>query len=95
MSLTGRPTKADQAERTRLIAAQAERAERLNRVEAGKLVPAVDVKAEWLDISIQIRTRLLAIPARIAALHPNNPKLIADLERELHDALNTIANDDL
>ena len=81
--------------RDRLLAAQAARAERINQIESGELIPAAEVKAEWLDIVVQMRTRLLAIPARIAALHPGNPKLIADLERELHSALNTIAEDEL
>ena len=49
----------------------------------------------WLDIALTIRTRLLAIPARVAALHPGHPLIIATLERELHSALNTIADDAL
>jgi terminase small subunit / prophage DNA-packing protein len=81
--------------RDRLVAAQAERAERINQIEAGELIPADDAKAEWLDIVLAIKTRLLAIPARVAALHPGNPQIIATLERELHSALNTIADDAL
>jgi phage terminase Nu1 subunit (DNA packaging protein) len=93
--MRGRPSIADQKIRNRLINAQAERAERINRTEAGELLPAADVKSEWLDIALTIRTRLLAIPARVAALHPGHPAIIATLERELHSALASIADDDL
>jgi phage terminase Nu1 subunit (DNA packaging protein) len=81
--------------RDRLAAAQAERAERINRTEAGELVRSVEVEAEWLDIVLTIRTRLLAIPARVAAAHPGHPTIIATLERELISALNSIADDKL
>jgi phage terminase Nu1 subunit (DNA packaging protein) len=81
--------------RDRLINAQAERAERINRTEAGELLPAHEVKSDWLDVALTIRTRLLAIPARVAALHPGPPQIITTLERELHSALNSIADDEL
>lgn len=88
----GRPTV---PVRDRLIAAQAARAERINQTEAGELVPADQVKAEWLDIVLTIKTRLLAIPVRVAAAHPGHPAIIASLERELHAALSTIADQEL
>jgi phage terminase Nu1 subunit (DNA packaging protein) len=81
--------------RDRLIAAQAARAERINRTEAGELVPADQVKAEWLDIVLTIKIRLLAIPARVQAAHPGNPAIISTLERELRSALAAIADDEL
>jgi phage terminase Nu1 subunit (DNA packaging protein) len=81
--------------RERLAAAQAERAERQNRVEAGELAPIPEVQAEWSDIIVQIRTRLLAIPARLASRHPGNEKLIADLEIEIESALNALADDEV
>ena len=87
-----RPTS---AARDRLITAQAARAERINQIETGELVPADQVKSEWLDITTQIRIRLSAIPARVAALHPGHPEIIATLERELHSALNSLADDEL
>lgn len=92
MPLTGRPTRLDQVARTRLIEAQAEKAERHNLLESGELVSAATVKAEWVDICIQIRTRLLAVPARIAARHPD-PKLIAEIDREIRDALEALADE--
>ncbi len=93
MSLTGRPTRADQPARTRLIEAQAEKVERFNLVEAGELVRAVDVAAAWADMLVTVRTRLLIIPSRLASRHPGNARLIADLDVELHDALDMLAND--
>jgi len=78
--------------RDRLVAAQAERAERLNQVEAGEMVPAAAVKAEWVGICVEIRQRLLAIPARVDSTHPGNQKIIAALERELHSVLNFLAD---
>jgi phage terminase Nu1 subunit (DNA packaging protein) len=83
------------ASRERLAAAQAERAERQNRLEAGELAPIAAVRDEWANIAVQIRTRLLAIPSRIAARHPGNAKLIADLEKEIESALNSLADDDV
>jgi phage terminase Nu1 subunit (DNA packaging protein) len=81
--------------RERLAAAQAERAERQNKLESGELAPIGEIQAQWADIIISIRTRLLAIPARLSARHPGSQKLVADLERELESALNVIADDEL
>jgi phage terminase Nu1 subunit (DNA packaging protein) len=81
--------------RDRLISAQAARAERINQVEAGEMLPADQVKGEWQDIVLAIRSQLLAIPARVAAAHPGNPQIIATLERELHATLTSIADDEL
>jgi phage terminase Nu1 subunit (DNA packaging protein) len=93
--MQGRPSIADQTIRNRLITAQAARAERINQTESGELVPADQIQAEWLDIVLTIKTRLLAIPARVAAAHPGNPAIITTLERELHSALASIANGEL
>ena len=92
MSLSGRATREDQVERSRLIRAQAEKVERQNLVETGNLVEAESVKLEWADMCVTIRQRLLAIPARIAARYPD-PKLRADLDREIRAALDELAND--
>ena len=92
MSLTGRATREDQVERSRLIRAQAVRAERQNEVEAARLVDSDAVRLEWADICVTIRQRLLAIPARIAARYPD-PKLRADIDREIREALTELSND--
>lgn len=80
-------------ERARLVAAQAERAERINATEAALLIPADKVEAAWRDIVVTIRSGVLAVPARVAAAHPGQPEVIATLERELLAALITISDD--
>jgi len=64
-----------------LINAQAERAERINQIEAGEVIPADEAKAEWLDIVLAIKTRLAGDPRPCRrANNPGNPKIIATLE---------------
>jgi phage terminase Nu1 subunit (DNA packaging protein) len=93
--LISRPPGTLAAERARLLAEQADRAARINRQESGELLPAVAVAREWAGICTGIRAALLAIPARLAAAHPGHPAMIADLERELRDALAELAEDAL
>jgi phage terminase Nu1 subunit (DNA packaging protein) len=81
--------------RDRLIIAQAKRAELVNRKEAGELVEAAAVEATWIDLIVTVRTRLLAIPARVAARHPGHPEIIETLTRELHATMHKIADDEL
>ena len=59
--------------RDRLIEAQAQRVELLNRKTSAELILTELVSAEWADIVARIKTRLLAIPARVAAAHPGQP----------------------
>jgi phage terminase Nu1 subunit (DNA packaging protein) len=73
----------------RLNAAKAERAERINRVEAGELVEAAAVALRWADTCVRLRQRLMAIPLRIGARHP---AVVADLDRELRAALEELAD---
>lgn len=84
-----------QEARARLLGEQATRAARINATEAGQLLPAAEVAREWASICVGIRAALQAVPARLAAAHPGHPALIADLERELHEALAVLAADDL
>ncbi|HWB49137.1 MAG TPA: hypothetical protein VG651_08505 [Stellaceae bacterium] len=79
----------------RLRIAQAERVELENQVRAGRLLDADKVRTEWASIVLAIKSRLMAIPARVAAAHPNNPAIVATLETELTAALNEIATDEL
>ena len=81
--------------RDRLYAAQAQRAERLNQVEAGELIPAGKIEEEWKDIVITIRQRLLAIPARVAAAHPGNSEIVKTVDREIRAALANLADHEL
>ena len=80
--------------RDRLVEVQAQRVELLNKKTAGELVPADQVAAEWQDIVATLKSRLLAIPARVAAAHPNNPA-VETLRVELESALNALADDEI
>ena len=53
--------------RDRLTAAQAERYELLNEKLRGEMIPAEDVRSEWLDIREMLKKRLSMIPIRVAA----------------------------
>ncbi|WKW52030.1 terminase small subunit [Rhodomicrobium lacus] len=76
-------------ERKRLIAEQADREALRNAETRGELVPAADVKAAWESILTDVRSRLLAVPARL----PELDRATAErLDREIRDALEALAN---
>jgi phage terminase Nu1 subunit (DNA packaging protein) len=82
-------------ERTRLTKTKADIAEAQRQVTLGNLVPADQVGLVWQEIVVTARTRLLAIPdkvaARIAAVR--SPREAAALVRaELYEALSELAN---
>jgi phage terminase Nu1 subunit (DNA packaging protein) len=52
--------------RRRLAVAEAKRAEVRNRRDEGELVERAKVQAEWIDIAVQIRNKVLGLPAAIA-----------------------------
>jgi phage terminase Nu1 subunit (DNA packaging protein) len=81
-------------ERTRLAKAKADEAEREAKVLSGKLVPASDIDAAWIATAGMVRTRILAVPKKIA------PRVIALktateaeslMQKELHAALAALA----
>ena len=81
-------------ERSRLARAKADKAERDARVEAGELVPASEIEAAWIATAGNIRTRILAVPKKIA------PRVIVCktateaqqlMQKELHAALTALA----
>ena len=81
-------------ERSRLARAKADKAERDARVEAGDLIPASDIDAAWIATAGNIRTRILAVPKKIA------PRVIVCktateaeqmMQKELHAALTALA----
>lgn len=81
--------------REKLYAAQLKAQETKNRVSEGALVDAAKAEAQWLGMIATSRTRLLQIPARIAAQHPGHRDIIETLERELLTALAELAEDEL
>jgi phage terminase Nu1 subunit (DNA packaging protein) len=80
--------------RDRLTAAQAERYELLNEKLRGEMIPAEDVRREWLDIRETLKKRLSMIPIRVAA-QTRDRAALEIVEKEVAAALNEIADDPL
>lgn len=93
--LLDRNTPADEYDdqRQRLAAAQAERVERENAVARGDLARRADVVKFWTDCIAAARSRLLALPARIAADLPAEirPAVLAKSRELVHEALRDLA----
>jgi phage terminase Nu1 subunit (DNA packaging protein) len=53
--------------RSRTIPGKADAAERRARLEAGELVEASAIAPAWLTVANTVRSRMLAIPTRLAA----------------------------
>lgn len=80
------------AERTRLVSAQADRAEAQAAREAGELIPAADVRAAWMGFATDLRAALLALPERVATALGLDRAATAALDREMRAALEVIAD---
>lgn len=82
-------------ERARLARAQADAQEVKNAKLRGELVEASEVLQGWADILRQVRARILAVPARIRADHPDiDGQTVTALDRALRDALTELGNAD-
>jgi phage terminase Nu1 subunit (DNA packaging protein) len=83
-------------EKARLTKAQADKAEMEAEELRENLIPADEVAKEWGDICATIRTRLLAIPTKLAHKLANIRKIseAEELLREaIHQALEEIASE--
>ncbi|MDP3961294.1 MAG: hypothetical protein Q8Q26_14760 [Pseudorhodobacter sp.] len=81
----GRPSEGGEdlkAEKLRLTAAQREAQELKNAVTRGDLVSAEDVKQGWASILTDVRAGVLAVPARLIELSPDQRSKL-DLEIRL------------
>jgi phage terminase Nu1 subunit (DNA packaging protein) len=81
-------------ERARLTRARADVAEMDRSVKTGELVPADQLEETWLTLAGNVRTRILAVPDKIAPriVTVKNPVEAAKLIRhELNEALSEIA----
>lgn len=79
----------------RLRAAQAELAEAKAAVARGELVEAAAVTREWANLLRDLRNALLAVPSRCGAALPHLTAAdVATVEREIHKALEALANAD-
>ena len=83
------------AERGRLLAAQASLAELKLAVEKGELVSAADVDFHWRDICIHIRQSLMRLPYRISVVCAHTPETRAKMqalsEQLVREALEEVA----
>jgi phage terminase Nu1 subunit (DNA packaging protein) len=75
-------------ERQRLARLQGDALERKNAVEAGKLVVAAEIEAEWTAIVVACRNSILAAPTRIQSDLPHlTSHDVATIDRHLREAL--------
>ncbi|SIN99068.1 hypothetical protein [Vannielia litorea] len=94
-SRTADPELADH--KKRLAAEQADKIALQNARARGDLLDATAVRAEWLSVAADLRARLLAVPARVAATvglnRPAAAALDIELRRAMSDLAETEAND--
>lgn len=81
------------AEKLRLVRAQAEKQEQANAKIGGELLDAKEVSAEWAWIMVELRAAVLAIPQRVASNCGLDRNTMLDLDIEIRAALEVIAND--
>lgn len=81
-------------QRARLAKAQAEAQELKNAAIKGDLVPLADVRREWLTTATDLRSAIMAIPARISARLGLDREGAAALEAEMRGALEGLGNDE-
>ncbi|MFN4125260.1 MAG: hypothetical protein ACK4HK_05450 [Pannonibacter indicus] len=83
------------AERARLAKEQADHAALKNAALRRELVPAADVAATWGGIVRQVRSRLLAVPARLRqGLAHLTARDVEAIDAEIRRALEELAEDD-
>jgi phage terminase Nu1 subunit (DNA packaging protein) len=91
----GVETAAILAERLRLLKTQTEKGERDNAVERGEYLNAADVQSVWTRRILNCRSRLLAMPTKLAVTLVNQSEaaIIAELiKREVYQALTDLAS---
>lgn len=91
----GRPSSNPElnAEKLRLVRAQAEKQEKANAKISGDLLDAKEVAAEWTSTMVDLRAAILAIPQRVAANCGLDRNAMVELDTEIRAALEVIADD--
>jgi phage terminase Nu1 subunit (DNA packaging protein) len=75
-------------ERQLLLRQQRIAKERQNEIEAGTLVPAAEVEAEWSDLLRSVRNAILSIPARVSQRVPHLSRIdLSEIDREIRAVL--------
>jgi len=80
------------AEKLRVQKATAKKLELANAKAQGELVDSLVVEREWSSILRDVRSAVLAVPARVGGSLPHlTPHDLAELEREIKAALEALA----
>jgi phage terminase Nu1 subunit (DNA packaging protein) len=80
--------------RTELAKERAQAARQRRLTSDGTLVPAAEVRATWEALAMVMKTRLLAIPARVAArwgMVRSTVEAAAMVREEVHEALSILS----
>jgi phage terminase Nu1 subunit (DNA packaging protein) len=67
-AMSGRGSGDVNEERARLIHHQANLASLEEDVKQGKLIPADEIEKEWVDMSMAMRAKMIALPKKVAAV---------------------------
>ena len=80
------------SERDRLAREQADAVALKNARLRGELVPAAEVEKAWSDILRRVRSKVLAVPARVRQMNPHlTGRDVAAIDAELRRALEDLA----
>lgn len=82
-------------QRVRKESAMADKAELQNAALRGELVNSADVARAWGDIARDVRSGMLAVPSRAGSALQLDAAGVAVIEREIHSALERLADDAL
>jgi len=74
-------------EQTRIRRAQAERAERQNKIEEGVLVNAAEVEAELLPVMRQTALKMRALPQKLCTIESERVLLEQEIEKIFADEI--------
>lgn len=80
------------AEKLRLAAALAEKAERANAAARGELIPAAQVAREWSEVLRGVRAGLLSLPSRVGSrLGHLTPHDLSEIDLEIRSTLHDLS----
>lgn len=82
-----------QAEKLRLVTEQADKAAIANAKARGEVINAKEVESAWVAFCVDLRARLLAMPARIASRANLSRDAAKRLDDELRLAMGDLADD--
>jgi len=80
-----------ESEKLRLATAQAEKIELQNAAARGDLIPADNVRREWIGLAADLRAGLLALPSRVASRLGLDRATQAAIDSELRESLDVLS----